>query len=75
MVRLCLEGKFTEAQPLHYKMIELTRLLFLEGNPAGVKAALRQFEICGDHLRLPLTSISKDTFDNMAKQLRMFRRI
>ncbi|WP_207534640.1 4-hydroxy-tetrahydrodipicolinate synthase [Desertivirga arenae] len=61
MIRLCLEGKFKEAQPLHYKLIDFTNLMFAEGNPAGVKSALKHIGICSDTLRLPLVSVSEAT--------------
>jgi 4-hydroxy-tetrahydrodipicolinate synthase len=58
MIRLCLNGKFAEALPLHLSLIEFTRLMFAEGNPAGVKAALKNLGICGDYVRLPLVQVS-----------------
>lgn len=61
MVRMCLDGKFIEAQPLHYSVTEITNLFFAEGNPAGVKAALKLLDICGDELRLPLVNVSTET--------------
>ncbi|QEC50966.1 4-hydroxy-tetrahydrodipicolinate synthase [Anseongella ginsenosidimutans] len=54
MVRHCLRGDFAEARKLHYKLAALIPLLFEEGNPAGIKAFLRELSICGDTLRLPL---------------------
>jgi 4-hydroxy-tetrahydrodipicolinate synthase len=69
MVRLCLAGKFTEAQPLHYKMIDFTNLCFVEGNPAGVKAALKTLGVCGDTLRLPLVQVSAPTQEQLNKEL------
>lgn len=61
MIRLCLEGKFTEAQPLHYKMLGFTNSLFMEGNPGGVKEALKHAGICNNTLRLPLVNVSEAT--------------
>jgi 4-hydroxy-tetrahydrodipicolinate synthase len=58
MIRLCLKGDFKHAQELHLKMVEFTRLVFEEGNPAGIKAALKYFNICGDQVRLPLVPAS-----------------
>jgi 4-hydroxy-tetrahydrodipicolinate synthase len=58
MIRLALKGDFAAAQPLHLSLIEFTRLMFNEGNPAGAKAALKYLDICGDHVRLPLVSVS-----------------
>lgn len=69
MVRMCLDGKFIEAQPLHYSMIQFTHLLFAEGNPGGVKAALKLLDICGDSLRLPLANVGNQTYEKIAQEL------
>jgi 4-hydroxy-tetrahydrodipicolinate synthase len=58
MVRQCLAGDFKGAGPAHLALIEFTRLAFAEGNPAGVKAALKHIGICGDTVRLPLVKAS-----------------
>lgn len=60
LVRLALEGKFAEAKTIHYKILELTRLMFAEGNPTGVKAALTKQKIIENNLRLPLVPASKE---------------
>lgn len=75
MVRMCLDGKFIEAQPLHYSVTEFTSLCFVEGNPAGVKSALRQLGICEDQLRLPLVKVSEETENKIKTQLEMLRLI
>ena len=59
MVRQSLKGNFVKARSLHYKLTDVIELLFVEGNPAGVKAALSILGICDDELRLPLVSMSK----------------
>jgi len=58
MIRLCLAGDFAKALPLHLSLIEFIRLMFVEGNPAGAKAALKHFGVCDDNLRLPLVKVS-----------------
>lgn len=65
MIRLCLQGDYTAALPLHLNLIEFTRLMFAEGNPAGAKAALKHFGVCEDHLRLPLVKVS----DSLREQI------
>jgi len=60
MIRLCLSGEFNRAVPMHLDLIEFTRMMFAEGNPAGAKAALKHLGICEDHLRLPLVPVSLD---------------
>ena len=58
MVRMCLNGKFIEAQPLHHSLTEFTSLCFVEGNPGGVKYAMKLLGICNDTMRLPLVNVS-----------------
>jgi 4-hydroxy-tetrahydrodipicolinate synthase len=69
LVRICLDGRFIEAQPLHYSLIEITNLFFTEGNPAGVKAALKLLSICGEDVRLPLVNISYETRSKIKNEL------
>lgn len=59
LIRLALKGDFAAAQPKHFSLIEFTRMMFAEGNPAGVKAALKQLGVCDDHVRLPLVKVSE----------------
>lgn len=60
MIDLCLEGKFKEAQHGHFDLIEFTRLMFVDGSPAGVKTALKELGVCGDTVRLPLVQVNED---------------
>jgi len=58
MVRLCLKEDFAAARKLHYKLNDITDMLFADGNPAGIKAALEIVGVCEKHVRLPLVDIS-----------------
>jgi 4-hydroxy-tetrahydrodipicolinate synthase len=69
MVRLCLKGDYAAARPLHYSLLEFTRLMFTEGNPAGVKQAMKELGICNDEVRLPLTKVSADTAAKITAEL------
>jgi 4-hydroxy-tetrahydrodipicolinate synthase len=57
MVRLCLAGDYKAAQKGHSDLINFTRLMFVEGSPAGVKTALKHLHIGSDTLRLPLVQV------------------
>jgi 4-hydroxy-tetrahydrodipicolinate synthase len=59
MVRLCLAGKFTEAQKLHYKYIDIIASMFTEGSPSGVKAYLSEMGLCKNTFRLPVWPVSE----------------
>jgi 4-hydroxy-tetrahydrodipicolinate synthase len=59
MVRLCLAGKFTEAQQLHYKYTDIIASMFAEGSPSGVKAYLSEMGLCQNTFRLPVWKVSE----------------
>jgi 4-hydroxy-tetrahydrodipicolinate synthase len=59
MVRLCLEGKFKEAQQLHYRYTDIISSMFTEGSPAGVKAYLAEMDLCEYTFRLPVCGVSE----------------
>jgi 4-hydroxy-tetrahydrodipicolinate synthase len=59
LIRLSLKGQYAQALPIHLSLLEITRLMFAEGNPAGVKSALKQLNICDDVVRLPLIKASE----------------
>ena len=54
MVRLALNGDYPSALHIHHKFAELFKLLFVDGNPAGVKAMLHAMGMIENQLRLPL---------------------
>jgi len=58
MVRLCLTGKFIEAQKLHYKYTDVINSMFTEGSPSGVKTYLAEMGLCGNYFRLPVWPVS-----------------
>jgi len=59
MVQLAFEGKVKEAYEIHNRMVEITRLIFAEGNPCGIKAVLAEKGIVKNYLRLPLVAASE----------------
>jgi 4-hydroxy-tetrahydrodipicolinate synthase len=68
MVRFCLAGNFKSAQNIHSQLIDFTRLMFVEGSPAGVKTALKHLGICGDTVRLPLVQVSSQTTEKIVRE-------
>jgi 4-hydroxy-tetrahydrodipicolinate synthase len=59
MVRLCMEGKFAEADDLHFKYIDIIASMFAEGSPSGVKAYLSEMGLCKNVFRLPVWPVSE----------------
>ncbi|MBX2950506.1 MAG: 4-hydroxy-tetrahydrodipicolinate synthase [Crocinitomicaceae bacterium] len=58
MVHEALEGNYTAARKKHLDLLPVTKMLFEEGNPGGVKVALETRGILSGHLRLPLVPVS-----------------
>lgn len=69
MVRLALQGDYANALTIHHKFAELFKLLFVDGNPAGVKAMLNAMGMIKNKLRLPLVPTRITTFEAMRKIL------
>lgn len=69
MVRLALEGDYANALTIHHKFAELFKLLFVDGNPAGVKSMLNAMGMIENKLRLPLVPTRITTYDAIRKVL------
>jgi 4-hydroxy-tetrahydrodipicolinate synthase len=67
MVHHAMKAELNEARPLHYRLLEITQLMFVEGNPAGVKEVLAHLDICEHYLRLPLVPVSQVTSERMRR--------
>lgn len=59
MIQLGLERKVDEAYEIHYKLMDITRSIYVEGNPTGIKSLLSHKGICKPFTRLPLVPASK----------------
>ena len=69
MVRLCLEGRYNEALPIHYRFTRMYDELFVDGNPAGVKSLLHAMGMIENELRLPLVPTRLETGEELRKLL------
>lgn len=69
MVRLALQGDFTNALDIHHRFTELFNLLFVDGNPAGVKCMLNAMGYIENKLRLPLVPTRITTYESIKKVL------
>lgn len=70
MVRLALQGDYSSALHIHHKFTELFKLLFVDGNPAGVKAMLHAMGMIENQLRLPLVPTRLTTMEQISNILR-----
>lgn len=73
-IHLTLNNDAKSAQKDHYKVFDIINMLFEEGNPGGVKAALQILGICGADVRLPLWPISDNLYNRLSKSLNPFKK-
>lgn len=73
MIRLEFNGEYEAARKIHHKFTELYKLLFVDGNPAGVKALLNDMGLIENVLRLPLVPTNIETKQKMADILKDLR--
>ncbi len=70
MVRMALNGDYEHARVIHHKFTELFKLLFVDGNPAGVKAMLHAMGMIENQLRLPLVPTRLTTMEKITAILK-----
>lgn len=69
MVRLALNGDYEKALQIHHRFTELFKLLFVDGNPAGVKCVLHAMGFIENELRLPLVPTRLTTYERIRQVL------
>lgn len=69
MVRLARGGDYEKALQIHHRFTELFKLLFVDGNPAGVKCVLHAMGLIENELRLPLVPTRLTTYEQIRKVL------
>ena len=70
MIRLEFKGEYEGARKIHHRFTELFSLLFVDGNPAGVKAMLHEMGFIENVLRLPLVPTRIITLQKMSEILK-----
>jgi len=66
-------GNWNRAQQIHFALAEMNRVLFIETNPAPVKAALGVMKKIVPELRLPLVSVDDESLEELKKALHSYR--
>ena len=70
MLRLEFNNEFAAARKIHHKFTDLFSLLFVDGNPAGVKAMLSEMGFIDNVLRLPLVPTRLTTKQRISEILK-----
>ena len=67
LVNHALRNNFKAAREIQYKYLEMIELLFVEGNPGGIKAIMSVMNLGQNILRLPLVPVSRTTMTRIQK--------
>ena len=70
MIRLQMRGEYDGARKIHHRFTDLFSLLFVDGNPAGVKAMLSEMGYIENILRLPLVPMRVKNVQRMSEILK-----
>ena len=70
MIRLQMKGEYDGARKIHHRFTDLFSLLFVDGNPAGVKAMLSEMGFIDNVLRLPLVPMRVKNVQRMSEILK-----
>ena len=69
MVELARKREVDEAYKIHNSLVEITRLIFAEGNPCGVKTILAEKGLIKNYLRLPLVAASESLQEKIKQEM------
>jgi 4-hydroxy-tetrahydrodipicolinate synthase len=72
MARAAREGRWEDARRIHFDLLELVRVLFIETNPIPVKTACALLGLCGEEMRLPLTPMSEPNRKKLEQTLKEY---
>jgi 4-hydroxy-tetrahydrodipicolinate synthase len=70
-----LKNNFKSAREIQFRFLEIIELLFIEGNPSGVKAMLNIMNLCQNNLRLPLVPVSRTFYTRIQKAMEEVNKI
>jgi len=69
LVSNALKNNYKTAREIQFRFLEMTELLFIDGNPSGVKAMLNIMNLCQNNLRLPLVPVNRTIYSRIQKAI------
>jgi len=73
LVNQCMKSNYKTAREILFRYTEIIELLFVEGNPAGIKAVMSVMNLCQNILRLPLVPVSQQVFSRIKKAMELLK--
>jgi 4-hydroxy-tetrahydrodipicolinate synthase len=69
LVTNALKNNYKTAREIQLRYLEMIELLFIDGNPSGVKAMLSIMNISQNNLRLPLVPVNRTIYTRIQKAI------
>jgi 4-hydroxy-tetrahydrodipicolinate synthase len=69
LVTNSLKSNYKSAREIQLRYLEMIELLFVDGNPSGVKAMLNIMNLCQNNLRLPLVPVNRTIYTRIQKAI------
>ena len=69
MVRAAIEGDYATARSQNHNLLDVHPLLYAEGNPSGIKAAMEILGLCRQDVRIPQTPVSETTYQALKREI------
>ncbi|MDP4290427.1 MAG: 4-hydroxy-tetrahydrodipicolinate synthase [Bacteroidota bacterium] len=73
LIKECLKGDYRAAAKIHYRLTDFMTSIFMDGSPAGIKAALHAMGLCDNILRLPLVSVKDEVYNLISEKITALR--
>lgn len=76
MTRYIRAGQLAKARENNFEIYDLHKWLYIEGNPVGIKSAMKILGFCKNHVRLPLHKMSSENYDALKaciKEIKAFQ--
>ncbi|MCL4106448.1 UNVERIFIED_CONTAM: hypothetical protein GTU68_030406 [Idotea baltica] len=74
LIGAALAYDFTTAQKINLELYDLHKWLYIEGNPVGIKSAMKVLGICENDVRLPLHPLSAQNYNNLKQEMERIQR-
>ncbi|WP_235297634.1 4-hydroxy-tetrahydrodipicolinate synthase [Portibacter marinus] len=69
MIGAALEYDFNTAQEINLDLYDLHKWLYIEGNPVGIKSAMKVLGFCENEVRLPLHPLSEENYKYLKQEV------
>lgn len=73
MVQFALDGNLEQARKIHYELLDLMQLNFIESNPVPAKAAIGLMGLINPYVRLPLVPIAQSNLDKIGNAMKILK--